>query len=261
MNVLKINNELIKSRLWLGSGLYQNPAQMHQVLSAGEPGFITLSLKKQSLSELQQQKEQGSIWQYLQQQAEQGAKLLPNTAACFTAKEAILQAQLSREIFKTDWIKLEVIGDTRNLQPHNQATIEAAQELVAQGFNVLPYCTDDLIVCEALLKAGCHAVMPWAAPIGTGLGLLNPYQLSQLRHYLPEAVLVVDAGIGKPSQALAAMEMGFDAVLLNTACARAQNPVLMAQAFKQAVAAGRLSYLAGTMNSQSQASPSTLKSA
>lgn len=261
MDVLCINNEIISSRLWLGSGLYQSPAQMHQVLTAAEPGFITLSLKKQSLSELQQLKEEGSIWQYLQQHAQAGAKLLPNTAACFTAKEAILQAQLSREIFQTDWIKLEVIGDSRNLQPHNQETLIAAKELIAQGFKVLPYCTDDLVVCEELLKLGALAVMPWAAPIGTGLGLLNPYQLAQLRRYLPEALLVVDAGIGKPSQALAAMELGFDAVLLNTACARAQHPVQMAQAFRQAVEAGRLSYLAGVMPERSDAYPSTLKSA
>lgn len=258
MDKLIIANEIIPSRLWVGSGLYQSPAQMHEVLTQAEPGFITLSLKKQSLTELQQLKSEGSIWQYLQLHAQQGAKLLPNTAACFTAKEAILQAQLSREIFKTDWIKLEVIGDKRNLQPHNAQTLIAAQELIAQGFKVLPYCTEDLIVCEELLRLGCPAVMPWAAPIGTGLGLLNPYQLGQLRTYLPEAILVVDAGIGKPSHALAAMELGYDAVLLNTACARAQQPVLMAEAFKQAVQAGRLSYRAGAMPKQQQAQPSTL---
>lgn len=258
MQKLKIYSEDIRSRFWLGSGLYQSPQQMNEVLSAGEPGFITLSLKKQSLAELQSLQEEGSIWQFLQQQAQQGAKLLPNTAACFTAKEAILQAQLSREIFNTSWIKLEVIGDQRNLQPHNAETLIAAKELLAQGFKVLPYCTDDLVVCEQLLDLGCEAVMPWAAPIGTGLGLLNPYQLAQLRKYLPGTVLVVDAGLGKPSQALAAMELGYDAVLLNTACARANNPVLMAQAFKQAVSAGRLSYLAGTMAEQEQAAPSTV---
>lgn len=258
MEKLTLFNEAIRSRFWLGSGLYASAQQMNDVLTAGEPGFITLSLKKQSLAELQDLQAEGSIWQFLQKHAQQGAKLLPNTAACFTAKEAILQAQLSREIFKTDWIKLEVIGDKRNLQPHNAETLLATKELLAQGFKVLPYCTDDLIVCEQLLAMGCDAVMPWAAPIGTGLGLLNPYQLQELRHYLPEAVLVVDAGLGKPSHALAAMELGYDAVLLNTACARANDPVLMAEAFKQAVKAGRLSYLAGSMQASHQAQPSTL---
>lgn len=258
MQTLKIAGESINSRLWLGSGLYASPAQMNEVLTQGEPGFITLSLKKQSIEELQQTQGDHSYWHYLQAQAHQGAKLLPNTAGCYSAKSAILQAQLSRELFKTDWIKLEVIGDKRNLQPQNAETIEAAKELVAQGFKVLPYCTEDLVVCEQLLAAGCAAVMPWAAPIGTGLGLLNPYQLAQLRQYLPEAIIVIDAGIGKPSEALAAMEMGFDAVLLNTACARAQQPQRMATAFKQAVAAGRISYLAGTMSMSSKAQPSTL---
>jgi thiazole synthase len=257
---LILGNEIISSRLWVGSGLYQSPLQMHQVLTAAQPGFITLSLKKQSLSELKDLKEEGSIWHYLQIHAQQGARLLPNTAACFSAQEAILQAQLAREIFQTPWIKLEVIGDKRNLQPHNAQTLLAAKELVAQGFKVLPYCTEDLIVCEELLKIGCLAVMPWAAPIGTGLGLLNPYQLGQLRTYLPEAILVVDAGLGKPSHAVAAMELGYDAVLLNTACARANQPVRMAEAFKQAVQAGRLSYRAGVMPKQLQAQPSTLAS-
>lgn len=257
MEKLHIAGEEIRSRLWLGSGLYSNPEQMNNTLTSGEPGFITLSLKKQSVEELQQIQGEYSLWHYLQQQASKGAKLLPNTAGCYSAKDAILQAQLSRELFQTDWIKLEVIGDSRNLQPHPQETIIAAKELVAQGFKVLPYCTDDLVLCEQLLAAGCPAVMPWAAPIGTGLGLLNPYQLTQLRQYLPEAIIVIDAGIGKPSEALAAMEMGFDAVLLNTACARAGQPELMAQAFKQAVEAGRLSYTAGPMVGQNKAQAST----
>lgn len=257
MKKLHIEGEEIRSRLWLGSGLYSNPEQMNNTLTSGEPGFITLSLKKQSVEELQQIQGEYSLWHYLQQQASKGAKLLPNTAGCYSSKDAILQAQLSRELFQTDWIKLEVIGDKRNLQPHPTETIDAAKELIAQGFKVLPYCTDDLVLCETLLALGCSAVMPWAAPIGTGLGLLNPYQLGQLRKYLPEAVIVIDAGIGKPSDAMAAMEMGFDAVLLNTACARAQQPELMATAFKQAVEAGRLSYTAGIMARQEQAHPST----
>lgn len=257
MQKLIIAGEEIRSRLWLGSGLYASPEQMVNVLQQGEPGFITLSLKKQTVEELQQVQGEHSFWQYLQQQVSAGAKLLPNTAGCYSAKDAILQAQLSRELFETDWIKLEVIGDKRNLQPHSTETISAAKELVAQGFKVLPYCTDDLVICEQLLALGCPAIMPWAAPIGTGLGLLNPYQLQQLRYFLPEATIIIDAGIGKPSDAMAAMEMGFDAVLLNTACARAQAPMLMARAFKQAVLAGRLSYRAGIMASQQIAQAST----
>lgn len=164
---------------------------------------------------------------------------------------------MARELFSTPWIKLEVIGDEQTLQPHPFELVRAAEQLVKDGFNVLPYCTDDLILCRELLAVGCPAVMPWAAPIGTGKGLLNRYQLHNLRQRLPDAVLIIDAGIGKPSQAMEAMELGFDGVLLNTAVARAIDPVAMAQAFKAAVEGGRTAWQAGLMVERSAAAPST----
>lgn len=253
-----LDNKTISSRLWLGSSLYPSPQIMAAAIAAAMPGFVTLSLRRQSAAQVKEQLQEQGFWTLLQQQsAATGARLLPNTAGCHSAREAILLAQMARELFATDWIKLEVIGDDYSLQPHPLQLVEAARELVAQGFNVLPYCTDDLVLCQTLLELGCAAVMPWGAPIGTGKGLMNPYQLKTLRNRLPEAVLIVDAGLGKPSQAMAALEMGFDAVLLNTAVARAHDPVAMAAAFKQAVDGGRMAYRAGLMCERDQASPST----
>ena len=257
-DVLQIAGETIGSRLWLGSSLYPSPQVMGDAIAAATPGFVTVSLRRQSAAQVQEQVSEHGHWHLLHQQlASTGAKLLPNTAGCHSAREAILLAQMARELFATDWIKLEVIGDDYSLQPHPLQLVEAARELVAQGFNVLPYCTDDLVLCQTLLELGCAAVMPWGAPIGTGKGLMNPYQLKTLRERLPQAVLVVDAGLGKPSQAMAALEMGFDAVLLNTAVARAHDPAAMAAAFKQAVDGGRAAYRAGLMCERDQASPST----
>src|SRR5690606_36985891 len=257
-DALRIAGETIGSRLWLGSSLYPSPQVMSEALQAAQPGFVTLSLRRQSAAQVQQQQQPDSHWSLLQSYVrDSGARLLPNTAGCYTAREAILLAQMARELFATDWIKLEVIGDDYSLQPHPLQLVEAARELIAQGFKVLPYCTDDLVLCRTLLELGCPAVMPWAAPIGTGKGLLNPWQLQTLRERLPDAVLVIDAGLGKPSQAMAALELGFDAVLLNTAVARAQQPVAMAAAFRQAVDGGRQAYRAGLMCEQQQASPST----
>ncbi|HMW70242.1 MAG TPA: thiazole synthase, partial [Cellvibrionaceae bacterium] len=180
-----------------------------------------------------------------------------NTAGCKSAKEAINLAEMSREIFATDWVKLEVIGDDYNLQPCPFGLVEAADELTRRGFKVLPYCTDDLVLCQKLLDVGCQVLMPWGSPIGTGLGLMNKYNLKTLRERLPNVPLVVDAGLGAPSQACEAMEMGFDAVLLNTAVAKAADPVLMAKAFAAAIAAGRSAYLAGLIVKRQTASPST----
>ena len=164
---------------------------------------------------------------------------------------------MSREIFNTQWIKLEVIGDDYNLQPCPFGLVEAATELVKRGFKVLPYCTDDLVLCLRLLDVGCQVLMPWGAPIGTGQGLLNRYALRTLRERIPNIPLIVDAGLGAPSQACEAMEMGFDGVLLNTAVAKAQQPPLMARAFAQAITAGRAAYEGGLMLKRQTASPST----
>jgi thiazole synthase len=267
-DMLTLYGERFSSRLLIGSALYPSPAIMHDAVQASGAEIITLSLRRQMASNAPAtgsgggsgigaaaaQREANEIWQYIQQM---GLKLLPNTAGCKTAKEAITLAEMSREIFKTDWLKLEVIGDDYNLQPDPYGLVDAAAELIKRGFKVLPYCTDDLVVCQRLLDAGCEVLMPWGAPIGTGQGLLNKYNLGSIRERITQVPLIIDAGLGAPSQAAEAMEMGFDAVLLNTAVAKAAEPVWMAQAFKGAVEAGRLAYQAGLMLKRQTASPST----
>jgi len=247
---LNLYDKAFNSRLLVGTALYPSPAIMRESVEASGAEIITLSLRRQN-PEQQQGK---MLWDYIR---DSGCQLLPNTAGCKTPREVIALAEMSREIFRTDWLKLEVIGDDYNLQPDPYGSIDAARELVKRGFKVLPYCTDDLVVCRKLLDVGCEVLMPWGAPIGTGRGLLNRYNLRVLRERLPDIPLIIDAGIGAPSQAAEAMEMGFDAVLLNTAIARAQNPVQMAQAFRWAVEAGRSACSAGLMVKRQTASPST----
>jgi len=184
-------------------------------------------------------------------------ELLPNTAGCHSAREAVTTAQMAREIFGTNWIKLEVIGHADTLQPDPFGLLEAARILCAEGFEVFPYCTEDLVLCARLIEAGCRVLMPWGAPIGTGLGLNNMYGLRALRAHFPDVPLVIDAGLGLPSQAARAMELGYDAVLLNTAVARAGDPAAMAEAFARAVEAGRLAYEADPMTPRDMAAPST----
>jgi thiazole synthase len=186
-----------------------------------------------------------------------GVKVLPNTAGCRTAKEAITTAQMAREVFATNWIKLEVIGEEDTLQPEVFGLIEATRTLIKDGFYVLPYTTDDLVVAEKLLDLGCQALMPWAAPIGSGRGVNNPFALRALRAHYPNTPLIIDAGIGAPSHAVAVMEMGYDAVLLNTAISRAGDPVAMARAFGLAIKAGRSAFLAKPMTPRDMAEPST----
>jgi thiazole synthase len=186
-----------------------------------------------------------------------GVRVMPNTAGCRTPKEAITTAQMARELFGTDWIKLEVIGNDDTLQPDLFGLVEAASALVKDGFKVFPYTTEDLVAAERLLAAGCKVLMPWGAPIGTGRGLVNPYGLKSLRLYFPNTPLIIDAGVGAPSHAAAAMEMGFDAVLLNTAVAKAADPVRMARAFAAAIDAGRMAFEAGLMDVRDMASPSS----
>lgn len=247
---LNLYDQHFHSRLLVGSALYSSPHIMAAALKASGTEMVTLSLRRQDPSN-----NQGShIWQFIQQSK---CALLPNTAGCHSAQEAITLAQMCREIFGTDFIKLEVIGDDYNLQPDPFETVKAAEVLIKQGFKVLPYCTDDLVFCQRLLDVGCQVLMPWGSPIGTGKGLMNPYNLQVIRERFSTTSLLIDAGIGKPSQAMAAMEMGFDGVLLNTAIAKAHDPILMAQAFAQAVNAGRQAYLAGLMQTRHSASPST----
>lgn len=238
------------SRLLVGTALYPSPDIMAQAIAASGSEMVTLSLRRQDPGNHQGR----SIWQHIQQT---DCALLPNTAGCHSAQEAITLAQMSQEMFNTDFIKLEVIGDDYNLQPDPFETVKAAEVLIKKGFKVLPYCTDDLVLCQRLLDAGCQVLMPWGAPIGTGKGLMNPYNLSAIRDRFPTTSLLIDAGIGKPSQAMAAMEMGFDGILLNTAIAKARDPIQMAQAFAQAVSGGRQAFLSGLMETRQTASPST----
>jgi len=186
-----------------------------------------------------------------------GIPVLPNTAGCRTPKEAVTTAQMARELFGTDWIKLEVIANDDTLQPDLFGLVEAARILNTEGFKVFPYTTEDLGAAERLVAAGCEVLMPWGAPIGTGRGLANPYALATMRAYFPDTPLVIDAGVGAPSHAAKAMEMGYDAILLNTAVAKACDPVAMASAFSLAIAAGRTAHLAGIMPERDMARPST----
>jgi thiazole synthase len=194
-----------------------------------------------------------SFWNLLR---EAKVPVLPNTAGCHSLQEAITTAEMAREVFNTDWIKLELIGDDYTLQPDTLNLPEAASRLIKAGFKVLPYCTEDLVLCQRLVDVGCQAVMPWAAPIGTGKGPVNPTALRTLRERL-NVPLIVDAGLGLPSHACQVMEWGYDAVLLNTAVALAQDPVAMAGAFADAVQAGHSAFLAGAMQAQDTAQPST----
>jgi thiazole synthase len=183
--------------------------------------------------------------------------ILPNTAGCYDADHAVRTARLAREALGTDWLKLEVIGDSVTLLPDNEQTLEAARTLVREGFIVLPYFTDDLIMAKKLLDIGCPAVMPLAAPIGSGLGVQNPANLKIMREQLPNAVIIVDAGVGVPSDAAIAMELGADAILMNTAIAESRDPAKMAEAMNLAVRAGRLAYLSGRMPKRLYASASS----
>lgn len=242
--------EALESRLLLGTALYPSPEIMQKAIISSSAEVITLSLRRQSPAESGGK----NIWDYI---SDMGKKLLPNTAGCHSAKEAITTARMSREIFQTNWIKLEVIGDDYNLQPDPFQLVVAAEQLIKEGFAVFPYCTDDLILCQKLVDVGCQVLMPWGAPIGTGQGLINPYALETLKMRLPEIPLIVDAGLGKPSHAAKAMEKGCTAVLLNTAVAKAGDPIMMARGFCLAVKAGRAGYLAGAMPKRQTASPST----
>jgi thiazole synthase len=240
----------LHSRLLLGTALYPSPEVLRQAVAASDADILTVSLRRQAPGE----RGGDNLWRYI---GSLGKRLLPNTAGCHTAREAIALAHMARELFQTNWIKLEVIGDDYNLQPDPFQLLEAATVLVQEGFAVFPYCTDDLVLCQKLADAGCEVLMPWGAPIGTGQGLLNPYALQTLVKRLPSIPLIVDAGLGTPSHAAQALELGFAAVLLNTAVARAADPVRMAAGFKLAVAAGRLGYRAGAMPQRQTATPST----
>lgn len=235
--------------LMLGTAGYPSPAILANAFDTAKPAVVTVSLRRESAGGAGQ-----DFWAMIR---EIGLPVLPNTAGCHTVKEAVTTAHMAREVFDTKWIKLEVIGHTDSLQPDVFALVEAARILSNDGFQVFPYTTDDLIVGEKLLGAGCEVLMPWGAPIGSGLGLNNEYALRAMRAEFPDTALVVDAGIGLPSHAARAMELGYDAVLLNTAVAQAGDPVEMAQAMALAVQAGQAAYRADPMEPRDMAQPST----
>jgi thiazole synthase len=240
----------IGSRLLLGTARYPSPAILTEAIRASRAEVVTVCLRRESSGERSGQ----GFWSIIRSL---GVRVLPNTAGCHSVKEAVTTAEMAREVFGTRWVKLEVIGEDDTLQPDVFGLVEAARILTAEGFQVLPYTTEDLVAAERLLDVGCRVLMPWGAPIGSARGLNNLYGLKALRAHFPDVPLVIDAGIGVPSHAAQAMELGFDAVLINTAVAEAANPAAMAAAFAQAVEAGHAARLAGPIEPRDMAAPST----
>src|SRR6266404_2346077 len=245
---LEVAGRAFHSRLIIGTGKYRTYEEMKAAHRASGAEMVTVAVRRVPLDRSSE-----SFLDHL----DPSLRILPNTAGCYTAEEAIRTARLAREALNTEWIKLEVIGDQTTLFPDNEQTLAAARTLVKEGFIVLPYFTDDLIVAKKLLDAGCPAVMPLAAPIGSGLGVQNPTNLRIMREQLPDATIVVDAGVGTASDATIAMELGADAVLMNTAIAESKDPLKMAEAMKLAIEAGRLAFLSGRMPKRLYASASS----
>jgi thiazole synthase len=244
----EIGGRVFTSRLIIGTGKYRSFDEMKRAHVASGAEMVTVAVRRVPLDRSSE-----SFLDHL----DPSLTILPNTAGCYTAEDAIRTARLAREALDTDLIKLEVIGDQTTLFPDNEQTLEAARTLVREGFTVLPYFTDDLVMAKKLLDAGCAAVMPLAAPIGSGLGIQNPANLRIMRKQLPDATIIVDAGVGTASDAAIALELGADAVLMNTAIAEAQDPARMANAMRLAIEAGRLAYLAGRMSKRLYASASS----
>lgn len=244
----KLAGKTFNSRLIIGTGKYRSFTEMQAAHAASGAEMVTVAVNRVPLD-----KKTESFLDYLAPEMQ----ILPNTAGCYDAEHACRTARLAREALDTDWIKLEVIGDKTTLLPDNEQTLEAARILVKEGFIVLPYFSDDLIMAKKLLDAGCPAVMPLAAPIGSGLGIQNPANLKIMREQLPDAVIIVDAGVGTASDAAIAMELGAGAILMNTAIAEAQDAAQMATAMKLGVQAGRLAYLAKRMPKRLYASASS----
>jgi thiazole synthase len=240
----------LTSRLMLGTARYPSPKIMVEAIRQARVEVVTVSLRRESGPE----RSGGGFWSLI---SDLGVRVLPNTAGCHTVKEAVTTAHMARELFDTRWIKLEVIRDDDTLQPEIFGLVEAARILSEEGFEVFPYTTEDLVVADRLVEAGCRVLMPWGAPIGSARGLNNVYGLQAMRAHFPEIALVVDAGLGLPSHAAAAMELGYDAVLVNTAVAEAAEPTPMAIAFSMAVDAGRAAHRAGPMGPRDMAVPST----
>jgi thiazole synthase len=247
-DIFELAGKAFTSRLIIGTGKYRSFHQMKAAHKACRAEMVTVAVNRVPLD--------GKTESFLDH-LDPEMQILPNTAGCYDADHAIRTARLAREALGTDWIKLEVIGDQVTLLPDNEQTLEAAKILVKEGFIVLPYFSDDLIMAKKLLEAGCPAVMPLAAPIGSGMGVQNPSNLRIMREQLPDATIIVDAGVGVPSDAAIAMELGADAILMNTAIAESRNPEQMATAMRLAVEAGRLAYIAGRMPKRLYASASS----
>ncbi len=249
-DVLRIADREFRSRLIVGTGKYRSFEEMVRCHEASGTEMVTVAVRRVNLNDRSRE----SLLDYIDRSK---YFILPNTAGCYTAEEAIRTARLAREVGLSNWIKLEVIGDEKTLFPDNQGLLEATRVLVKEGFVVLPYTNDDLVFARKLVDAGAAAVMPLAAPIGSGLGIQNWTTLRILREMITEVPLIVDAGVGTASDVTQAMELGYDGVLLNTAIACAQDPVMMAAAMKHAIEAGRLAYLAGRIPKRLYASASS----
>jgi thiazole synthase len=239
-DTLRIADREFRSRLIVGTGKYRSFQDMARCHLASGAEVVTVAVRRVNLNDRSKE----SLLDYIDRSR---MFILPNTAACYTAEEAIRTARLAREVGLSNWIKLEVIGDEQTLFPDNEGLLEATRVLVREGFVVLPYTTDDLINARKLIDAGAAAVMPLAAPIGSGLGVQNITNLKILRERVTEVPLIVDAGVGTASDATIAMELGYDGVLMNTAIAAAEQSEAMAEAMQHAVIAGRLAYMAGRM--------------
>jgi thiazole synthase len=249
-NRLIIAGREFNSRLIVGTGKYRSNEQMLGAFERSGAEMITVAVRRVNITD----RSQPSLLDFIDLKR---YAILPNTAGCYTAEEAVRTARLAREVGLSNWVKVEVIGDQKTLFPDNEATLEATRILVEEGFTVLPYFTDDLIMAKKLIDAGAAAVMPLAAPIGSGMGIQNPNNLRIMREQITEVPIIVDAGVGTASDACLAMELGMDGLLMNTAIAEAENPGEMAEAMKLAVNAGRLAYLAGRMPRRLYASASS----
>ena len=249
MDKLKIGSHVFDSRLIVGTAKYPTLEVMQAAHAASGAEVVTAAIRRINLDD----KSGKTLLDYIDRSK---YTILPNTAGCYTAQEAVLTAQLARELVETDLIKLEVIGDPETLYPDTAETLKAAAELVRDGFTVLPYVLDDPVACKRLEEEGCAAVMPLAAPIGSGLGVCNPYSIRIIKERARVPV-IVDAGVGTASDAAIAMELGVDAVLMNTGIAAAKDPVRMAHAMKLAIEAGRQAYLAGRMEKRLYANASS----
>lgn len=250
-DLLEIFGIKLDSRFLIGSAGYPSPKILKESILKSQASVVTMGVKRQV------SQSGASVSSWYDEVKSTKKIILPNTAGCRTAKDAVNISEISREIFQTNWIKLEIVGDEYTLQPDSFEIVEATRNLVARGFEVFVFCTEDILVAERIVSEGCKVLMPWASPIGSGQGLLNLESLKRMRERFSDLILIVDAGIGAPSHASKVMEIGFDAVLLNSAVSQAVDPVGMAQAFSLAINAGRKGFKSGLIAPQPMAKAST----